>query len=407
MKKILLAYSGGLDTSCILTWLKENYNAEIIAYCADVGQEEDFDAVVKKAIATGASKCIVDNLQDQFVKNYIFPAIQTNALYEGVYLMGTSLARPCIATGMVTAALKEGCYAIAHGATGKGNDQVRFELAMAALAPQLEVIAPWRTWSFNGRTDLFEYAEKHGIPLPVTKDKPYSIDANLMHISYEGGVLEDPWAEPPKEMFVWTTDPQDAPDEPEQLTIEFTGGVPTGLNGQAMAPVELLKQANAIAGKHGVGRVDTVENRFIGIKSRGVYETPGCTIIAQAHRAIESITLDREVAHMKDSLVPKISELIYNGYWFSPETQLLLKMINESQETVTGTVKLKLYKGSSIVTGRKAQNSLYNKHMTSFDDMTAFNPSDSTGFINISALRLKAWSQAQAKLTAPMPVSKL
>lgn len=398
MKKILLAYSGGLDTSCILTWLKEKYGVPVVAYCADVGQKEDFDAVKAKALKTGAEKCIVDNLQWDFVENYIYPAIKANALYEAIYLMGTSLARPCIAKGMITAALKEGCDAIAHGATGKGNDQVRFELAVKSLAPHLEVIAPWRQWEFGGRSDLFDYAEKHGIPLPVTKEKPYSMDANLMHISYEGGVLEDPWFEAPENIYQWTTDPTKAPDAPEYVDIEFYAGKPVAINGKKFGPVALVEEANAIAAKHGVGRIDCVENRYIGIKSRGVYETPGVTLLMQAHRAIESITLDREVAHLKDELTQKLSVLIYNGYWFAPETTLLNKTVEETQASVTGTAKIKLYKGNSMVVARKSPASLYDDQLSSFEEMKSFNPADSGGFINIAGLRLKAWSQKNASI---------
>lgn len=398
MKKILLAYSGGLDTSCILVWLKEKYNVPIVAYCADVGQEEDFDAVTKKALAAGAEKCIVENLQLPFVENYIFPALKANAIYETIYLMGTSLARPCIASGMITAALKEGCDTIVHGATGKGNDQVRFELAIKALAPQLKVVAPWREWEFDGREDLFKYAEKNGIPLPVTKEKPYSMDANLMHISYEGGILEDPWAEPPPDIYKWTTNPEKAPDQPEYVTIEFQCGVPVAVNEHKLNPVQLLQTINSIAAKHGVGRVDCVENRYIGIKSRGVYETPGVTVLQQAHKAVESITLDREVAHLKDSLSHQLSIQIYNGYWFAPECKLLLKTVEETQQNVTGIAKIKLFKGNSIVTGRKAAKSLYDQNQSSFEHMSAFNSKDSGGFINIAGLRLTAWSKNSASL---------
>nr|MBP9091950.1 argininosuccinate synthase [bacterium] len=315
MKKILLAYSGGLDTSCILTWLKEKYNVPVVAYCANVGQEEDFDAVHEKALKTGAEKCIIDDLKAEFVKDFIFPSIQANAVYEAVYLLGTSLARPCIAQGMVEAALREGCDYIAHGATGKGNDQVRFELAVKSLAPQLGVIAPWREWEYQSRTDLFEYAEKHGIPLPITKEKPYSMDANLMHISYEGGILEDPWQQAPENIYLWTKNPEEAPDKAQFVEIEFVQGVPVAIDGEKLGPVELVEKANEIAAAHGVGRIDLVENRFIGIKSRGVYETPGVTILLQAHQAVESLTLDKEVAHLKQSLVSKIAELTYNGFW--------------------------------------------------------------------------------------------
>lgn len=398
MKKILLAYSGGLDTSCILTWLKETYNVPVVAYCADVGQEEDFEAVKAKAIATGAEKCIVDDLKKEFVEEYIFPAIKANAVYESVYLMGTALARPCIASGMVEAALKEGCDAIAHGSTGKGNDQVRFEFAVKSLAPQLEIIAPWRTWSFNSRQDLFDYAEKHGIPLPVTKDKPYSMDANLMHISYEGGILEDPWLEPPKDMYLWTKSPEDAPDTPETVTIDFQSGVPVALNGKKMEPLALVQEINAIAAAHGVGRIDLVENRYIGIKSRGVYETPGVTVLMQAHHAVSSLTLDKEVAHWKQELALKFATLTYNGYWFAPEAKILRSTINEIQAPVTGTAKIKLYKGSSSVIGRKAPVSLYAHKLSSFDDMSSFSPADSGGFININALRLSNWSQTHESI---------
>lgn len=398
MKKILLAYSGGLDTSCILTWLKEEYKVPIVAYCADVGQQEDFEAVNVKAIKTGAEKCIIEDLNETFVKDYIFKAIKANALYESFYLMGTSIARPCIAQGMITAALKEGCDTIAHGATGKGNDQVRFELAVKSLAPHLNVIAPWRLWKFDGRNDLFEYAEKHGIPLPVTKEKPYSMDANLMHISYEGGILEDPWAEAPENIYLWTKNPEDAPNKAEYVTIDFDAGVPVAINGEKLGPVELLKKANAIAAEHGVGRLDMVENRFIGIKSRGVYETPGVTILMQAHKAIESLVLDKEVMHLKDSFTQKLSTAIYNGYWFAPETNILWKMVEETQQPVTGTAKIKLYKGTSSVVARKSPASLYDLKISSFENMSEFQSADAGGFINISGLRLKTWSKKNASI---------
>ena len=398
MKKILLAYSGGLDTSCILTWLKEKYQVPVVAYCANVGQEEDFEQVHAKALKTGAEKCIIDDLKAEFVKDFIFPSIQANAVYETVYLMGTSLARPCIAKGMVEAALREGCDFIAHGATGKGNDQVRFELAVKSLAPQLGVIAPWREWQYQSRTDLFDYAEAHGIPLPVTKDKPYSMDANLMHISYEGGILEDPWQEAPEDIYLWTKNPETAPDKPQFVEIEFEAGIPVAIDGEKLSAVALLEKANEIAATHGVGRIDLVENRYIGIKSRGVYETPGVTILMQAHQAVESLTLDKEVAHLKQSLTSKIAELTYNGYWFAPEAQLLHNFVKESQSTVSGTAKLKLYKGSSMVVARKSENSLYSEKMTSFENMSSFNPADSGGFINISGLRLSTWSQKHASI---------
>ena len=398
MKKILLAYSGGLDTSCILTWLKEKYQVPVVAYCANVGQEEDFEQVHAKALKTGAEKCIIDDLKAEFVKDFIFPSIQANAVYETVYLMGTSLARPCIAKGMVETALREGCDFIAHGATGKGNDQVRFELAVKSLAPQLGVIAPWREWQYQSRTDLFDYAEAHGIPLPVTKDKPYSMDANLMHISYEGGILEDPWQEAPEDIYLWTKNPEQAPDKPQFVEIEFEAGVPVAIDGEKLSAVALLEKANEIAAAHGVGRIDLVENRYIGIKSRGVYETPGVTILMQAHQAVESLTLDKEVAHLKQSLVGKIAELTYNGYRFAPEAQLLHNFVKESQGTVSGTAKIKLYKGNSMVVARKSDCSLYSEKMTSFENMSSFNPADSGGFINISGLRLSTWSQKHASI---------
>jgi argininosuccinate synthase len=398
MKKILLAYSGGLDTSCILTWLKETYKVPIVAYCADVGQDEDFEKVKAKALATGAESCVVDDLKNSFVKDYAWTALKANAIYEFDYLLGTSLARPCIAAGMVKAALLHGCDAIAHGCTGKGNDQVRFELAVKSLAPHLEVIAPWRTWKFQGRSDLFEYAEAHNIPLPVTKEKPYSMDANLLHISYEGGILEDAWAEPPKEMFLWTVDPADAPNAAEYVTVEFAAGVPIAINGAQYEPTELLQQANAIAAKHGVGRIDLVENRYIGIKSRGVYETPGFTILMKAHQALESLTLDKESAHLKQELGLKFATLVYNGYWFAPEMQILKSAIEATQGNVTGEVKIKLFKGSAQVVGRKSPVSLYSTHVSSFENMSAFSTADSGGFININGLRLSTWSKVNGSI---------
>lgn len=398
MKKILLAYSGGLDTSCILTWLKEKYNVPIIAYCADVGQQEDFGKVKQKALDTGAEACVIDDLKASFVKDYVWQALKANAIYEFDYLLGTSLARPCIAAGMVKAALLYGCDAIAHGCTGKGNDQVRFELAVKALAPHLEVIAPWREWEFQGRNDLFTYAEKHNIPLPVTKEKPYSMDANLMHISYEGGILEDAWAEPPAEMFLWTKAPELAPDTAETVTIEFAQGIPVAINGTKYDGAALLHAANEIGAKHGVGRVDLVENRYIGIKSRGVYETPGFTVLMKAHQALESLTLDKETAHLKQDLGLKYASLIYNGYWFSPEMKVLQAAVEATQHGVTGEVKIKLFKGNAQVVGRKSPNSLYSTHISSFDNMSAFSPADSGGFININGLRLSTWSKVNGSI---------
>lgn len=398
MNSIVLAYSGGLDTSVILTWLRETYQVPVIAYVGNVGQDEDFEAIRAKAYRTGAADVIVDDLRDSFVETYVVAAIKANAVYEGSYLLGTSLARPVIAEGLVKAARAAGAGAIAHGATGKGNDQVRFELTVKALAPDLAVIAPWRTWSFVGRSDLLEYAAKHGIEVPVTAEKPYSMDANLMHISYEGGILEDPWAEPPEDIFLWTASVHDAPDEPERIEISFDKGVPVALDGEKMKPADLLAELNAIGSRHGVGRVDIVENRFIGIKSRGVYETPGATILLAAHRAVESITLDREVAHFKDSLVPKFAELVYNGFWFAPEMDLLRSMVETTQASVTGTVRLKLFKGGITVTGRKSPYSLYNAEQSSFETRMSIDASDSGGFINVNGLRLSTWSAVWPRL---------
>jgi len=398
VNSIVLAYSGGLDTSVILTWLEETYQVPVIAYVGNVGQDEDFEAIREKAYRTGAADVIVDDLRDAFVETYVFAAIKANAVYEGSYLLGTSLARPVIAEGLVKAARSVGAGAIAHGATGKGNDQVRFELTVKALAPDLAVIAPWRTWSFVGRSDLLEYAAKHGIEVPVTAEKPYSMDANLMHISYEGGILEDPWAEPPEDMFLWTSSVHDAPDESESVEITFDQGEPVALDGVAMKPAELLAALNEAGSRHGVGRVDIVENRFIGIKSRGVYETPGATILLAAHRAIESITLDREVAHFKDSLVPRFAELVYNGFWFAPEMDVLRSMVETTQTCVTGTVRLRLFKGGITVTGRKSPNSLYNAEQSSFETRMSIDPSDSGGFINVNGLRLSTWSAVWPRL---------
>lgn len=392
MKKIVLAYSGGLDTSVILKWLKENYQVPVVAYLADVGQNEDVRAVIDKAHRTGADQVVVKDLKEEFASEYVFTAVKANAVYEGGYLMGTSLARPVIAKGLVQAARETGADAVAHGATGKGNDQVRFELTVKALAPDLQIVAPWREWSFVGRKDLIEYARKHRIPVPVTADKPYSMDANLMHISYEGGILEDPWAEPPADMFQWTVPPEKAPDKPEYVEIEFARGAPVAINGEKLSPAKLLARANELGARHGVGRVDLVENRFIGIKSRGCYETPGATILMAAHRGVESLTLDREVMHFRDSLVPRFAELIYNGFWFSPEMELLRATIEKTQQVVNGVARVKLYKGSAAVVGRKSPNSLYNPELSSFETRMTVSPKDSGGFININGLRLITWA---------------
>ncbi len=388
-KKIVLAYSGGLDTSIILKWLRERYQCPVVAYCANIGQKEDWDAVREKGLATGAEEVIIRDLQEEFVRDFIFPALKANAVYEGGYLMGTSLARPLIAKEQIAVAREVGADAVAHGATGKGNDQVRFELTYMALAPDLHIIAPWREWEFRGREDLLAFAERNGIPVPVTKEKPYSIDANLFHTSYEGGILEDPWQEPPEDMFQMTVSPEKAPDEPEYLELEFQKGIPIKINGQEMSAAALLTKLNEIAGRHGIGRVDMVENRFVGIKSRGVYETPGGTVLHLAHRALEHLTMDREVMHLRDSLIPRFAELIYYGFWFTPEMKALQAFIEESQENVTGTVRLKLYKGQAMVVGRKSPHSLYLKELATFEADSLYNQKDAEGFIRLQGLRLK------------------
>ncbi|AIH03917.1 argininosuccinate synthase [Thermodesulfobacterium commune] len=390
--KIVLAYSGGLDTSVILKWLIERYQCPVIAFCADLGQEEDWEEIKQKGLSCGAEKVIIRDLKEEFVKEYVFFAIKAGARYEDWYLMGTSLARPLIAKEQIKIAFEEGADAVAHGATGKGNDQVRFELTFSALAPHLKVIAPWREWDFKGRQDLIAYAQKHGIPIPVTPEKPYSIDANLFHISYEGGILEDLWTEPPEDMFLMTVSPEKAPDKPEYIEIEFERGEPIAVNGEKLSPANLLKRLNEIGGRHGVGRIDMVENRFVGLKSRGIYETPGGTILHIAHRALEQITLDREVMRLKDSLMPKIAEMIYYGFWFSPEFQALKTMVEQTQERVSGTIRVKLYKGNVIIAGRKSPNSLYKKRLVSFEEKEGYNPKDAEGFIRLQGLRLKIYN---------------
>jgi argininosuccinate synthase len=386
--KIVLAYSGGLDTSVILKWLAEKYDAEIIAYVADVGQGEDLDEVREKAIKTGASKVYVENLTDEFVSDFVFPAIKANAIYEGVYLLGTSLARPLIAKRQIEIAQEENAFAVSHGSTGKGNDQVRFELTYYALDPNIQVIAPWREWDLNSRTALLDYAKKNDIPVPVTLDKPYSCDRNLLHISYEGGILEDPWNEPPEDMFEMTVSPERAPDEPQYIDIDFENGAATKIDGKELTPAEILDTLNKVGGANGVGRVDLVENRFVGMKSRGVYETPGGTILHVAHRALESLTMDREVMHLRDSLIPKISELIYYGFWYSPEMDMLSAAIEQSQINVSGTIRLKIYKGNIIIAGRKSPYSLYQEDLATFEEDSIYNQADATGFIKLNALRL-------------------
>lgn len=388
-KKIVLAYSGGLDTSVAIKWLIETYNAEVIAFCADLGQEEDLSTVNEKALKTGASEAYVEDLREEFIKDYIFPMLRANAIYEGAYMLGTSIARPLIAKKQIEIAIKENTDAVAHGATGKGNDQVRFELTYYALKPDIKVISPWREWSFDSRQSLIDYACRHGIPVTATKEKPYSTDRNIFHISYEGGILEDPWAEPPNDMYTMMVSPEKAPDMPTYIEINYENGNPAGINGESLNPVELFKQLNKIAGDNGIGRADIVENRYVGMKSRGVYETPAGTLLHIAHRAVESITLDREALHLRDSLIPKYSELVYYGYWFSPEREMLQAAIDAIQKNVTGTVRLKLYKGNCIVIGRKSPRSLYHPELATFESETIYNQKDAEGFIKLNALRLK------------------
>jgi len=389
VKKVVLAYSGGLDTSIILKWLKNEFGCEVIAFTADVGQGEELDHLEEKARATGASKVYIEDLREEFVRDYVFTAIKANALYEGTYLLGTSIARPLIAKRQVEIAQLEGADAVAHGSTGKGNDQVRFELTYYALNPHIRVISPWREWQFKSREDLIAYARDNGIPVPVTKEKPYSSDRNLLHISFEGGILEDPWAEPPENMFILSSSPEKAPDRPTMVEVDFEDGIPKRIDGKSFSPAGLLSRLNELGGQNGIGRVDMVENRYVGMKSRGVYETPGGTILHIAHRAVESMTMDREVMHFRDSLIPKISELIYYGYWFSPEMEILKKAVDETQKDVTGTVRLKLYKGNCIVIGRKSEKSLYHGAFATFEKDTVYNQKDAEGFIRLNALRLR------------------
>ena len=393
LKKIVLAYSGGLDTSVILKWLQETYHAEIIAFCADLGQGEDLKAVKAKAQALGVKKVYVEDLRETFVKDYVFPMLRGNALYEGCYLLGTSIARPLIARRQAEIALKEGAEAVSHGATGKGNDQVRFELTYMALAPQLKIIAPWREWTMRSRRELIEYAERHGIPVTATKAKPYSTDPNLFHISYEGGILEDPWKSSPDEIFQLTVSPEKAPNKAQEVEIEYQAGNPVAVDGKKMRPAALLAHLNAVGGAHGIGRVDVVENRYVGMKSRGVYETPGGTILHVAHRGIESLTMDREVLHFRDSLIPRFAGLIYNGYWFSPERDMLQAAIDDAQKDVSGIARVKLYKGSCTLAGRKSKRSLYRLDIATFEEDEVYNQKDAEGFIRLNALRLKIRAQ--------------
>ncbi len=397
VKKVVLAYSGGLDTSVIIQWLKEQYDCEIIAFCADVGQGEELDPVREKALATGAAKVYIEDLREEFARDFLFPMLRANAFYENNYLLGTAIARPLIAKEQIRIATMEGADGVCHGSTGKGNDQIRFELAYQTLAPHIKIIAPWRHWDLTSRTALMDYAKTHGIPVPVTKAKPYSMDRNLFHISFEGGVLEDPWYAPDEDMFRLSVSPENAPDKPTTVEIEYEAGDPVAIDGERMSPASLLARLNELGGQNGIGRIDIVENRFVGMKSRGVYETPGGTILHVAHRAVESLTLDREIMYLRDSLIPDYAKAIYNGFWFSPERELMQKTIDESQKNVYGTARLKLYKGSCTVTGRKADQSLYDEKIATFEEDDGYRQDDAEGFIRLNALRLKIYSDTYGK----------
>jgi argininosuccinate synthase len=390
-KKVVLAYSGGLDTSVIVQWLIETYGCEVIAFAADVGQKEELEGLREKAIKTGASKIYIDDLREEFARDFVFPALRANAIYEGTYLLGTSLARPLIAKRQVEIARAEGADAVCHGATGKGNDQVRFELTYMALEPNIRIISAWKdpNWHFDSRESMFDFAEKHNIPLPLTREKPYSSDRNLLHISHEGAILEDPWAEPPEDIFAISVSPEAAPDKPTYVEIAFEKGNPVALDGVSLSPAALMEKMNDIAGANGIGRVDMVENRFVGMKSRGVYETPGGTVLWAAHRALESLTMDREVMLMRDSLIPKYAQLAYNGFWYAPEMEALQVFIDETQKKVTGTTRMKLYKGNCIDVGSKSPYSLYSEDFATFEKDQVYNHMDATGFIRLNALRLR------------------
>jgi argininosuccinate synthase len=397
-KKVVLAYSGGLDTSIIIPWLKENYGCEVIAYAADVGQGEELDPLEEKALKTGASKIYIEDLKQEFVKDFIYPMLKAGAIYEGKYLMGTSVARPVIAKRQVEIAIQEGADAVAHGATGKGNDQVRFELTFKALKPDLKIIAPWREWDLKSREEEIDYAAKRGISVPVSKEKPYSMDRNLWHISYEGGILEDPWNEYNDDMFLYTVAPEKAPDQPEIVTIDFEKGIPVAINGQGYDPVALIFKLNEIGGKHGVGRVDIVENRLVGMKSRGVYETPGGAILYEAHHALETIALDRDTLHFKQNMANRYAELVYNGQWFTPLKKAMDAFVDNTQERVTGAAKVKLYKGNVQTVGRKSPYSLYQEKLATFGAEEVYNQKDAEGFINLFGLPLKVQATLEQSL---------
>jgi len=397
IKKVVLAYSGGLDTSVILRWLKDRFRCEVIAYCADVGQAEETAGLGQKALGTGASKFILADLREEFAGDFVFPMMRANAVYEGYYLLGTSIARPVIAKKQAEIARAEGADAVAHGATGKGNDQVRYELSLACLAPELKIIAPWRRadWTFQGRADMIAYADEKKIPISASKEKPYSMDRNLVHVSYEGGILEDPWREPYNDMFQLTVSPEDATNQPEYVEVEYVAGNPVAINGEVLSPAKIIERANEIGGRHGIGRVDMVENRYVGIKSRGVYETPGVTLLTHGHRAVEQLTLDREVLHLRDSLIPRYAEMVYYGYWFAPEREAVQALIDEAQRDVNGTARLKLYKGAVTIAGRKSPNSLYDPAMASFEEAGGYQQSDAEGFIRLAGTRLRALARAR------------
>ena len=397
INKVVLAYSGGLDTSVILKWLIQTYRCEVVAFAADMGQGDELNQVEENALKTGATKVYIDDLKETFVKDYVFPAFRANAIYEGQYLLGTSLARPLIAKRQMEIARIEGADAVSHGATGKGNDQVRFELSYFAIDPNIKIIAPWREWDLTSRSDLMAYAQQHGIQVPTTPAKPYSTDGNLLHISFEGGSLEDPWQAPPDDMFRMTVSPQDAPDTPEFVEITFKQGDPVAINDKPMSPAQLLKELNRLGGRNGIGRADIVENRFVGMKSRGVYETPGGTVLRAAHMAIESITMDREVMHLRDSLIPKYSELVYYGFWFSPEMKLLQDMVDRTQTNVSGVARLELYKGNCRVLGRKSDESIYSEDFATFEDDSVYSQKDAEGFIRLNALRLRIQKMMKEK----------
>ncbi len=397
IKKLVLSYSGGLDTSVILRWVQEEFGCEVITYCADVCQAEETEGLEERALKTGAKKHYLVDQREEFARDFVFPMMRANAVYEGYYLLGTSIARPLIAKKQVEIARAEGADAVGLGATGKGIDQVRYELTFARLAPELRIIAPWRlsSWPFKGRADMIKYAAEKQIPVPVTQEKPYSMDRNLVHVSYEGGILEDPWREPYNDMFRLTVSPEEAPNQPEYVEIEYAKGNPIAINGDRLGPAAIIERANQIGGRHGIGRVDLVENRYVGFKSRGVYETPGVTILMHGHRAVEQLTLDREVLHLRDSLIPRYAEMVYNGYWFAPEREALQTLIDDAQRNVEGVARLKLFKGNATIAGRKSPKSLYDAKIASFEEAGGYQQADAEGFIRLSGMRLRALAKVE------------